>query len=122
MLSKKIAKLTVITKNQANKLKAEKLAALISETLKISKEVKIEKYPKFENSYKMEYEFNFENENSVIETIEKTDRLCSPWNLKYDRQENEIELIFNKKLESTYKKTEFNVISWAYWRVEKENS
>ena len=37
-----------------------------------------------------------DGKNSVAESIELTDRICSPWTVTYERAENNVELVFNK--------------------------
>jgi|SRR5579871_4858868 len=114
----KTARLSIVTENQNTHGKAEKLAQIIAETLAAKPDFHIDKYQKFDNSYKLDFVIKFDDtENSIIESIEKTDRLCSPWNVKLNRKQNEIELIFNKSVNSTYTKKEFNVIVWGSWEV-----
>lgn len=114
----KIVKLSIVTENQNNSNKAEKLAKLISETLMTDNHFHIEKYEKFENSYKLDFAIKFEDpQNSIVESLERTDRLCSPWYVRLNHAKNEIELIFNKSANATYSKNEFNVIVWASWEV-----
>jgi hypothetical protein len=114
----KSARLSIVTENQNARRKAEKLAKIIAETLAIEPEFHIDNYEKFDNSYKFDFVIKFEDtENSIIESIEKTDRLCSPWNVKFNRKQNEIELIFNKSANATYPQNEFNVIVWERWEV-----
>ncbi|MFC0772798.1 hypothetical protein [Terrimonas alba] len=114
----KSARLSIVTENQNALNKAEKLANLISATLTTEPDFHIEKYEKFENSYKLDFVIRFEGlQSSIIESIEKTDRLCSPWNVRLNRSQNEIELTFNKSANATFSKNEFNVIVWANWAV-----
>lgn len=114
----KTARLSIVTENQIAHSKAEKLAKLIAKTLAVEPDFQIDKYQKFDNSYKLDFIIKFEDpENSIIESIEKTDMLCSPWNVKLNRKQNEIGLIFNKSANSTYSKNEFNVIVWGNWEV-----
>ena len=56
-----------------------------------------------------------ENQNS----IELTDRICSPWIVNFDRIENEVELIFNKSELTNYQKENFNTLNWANFGIEK---
>ena len=116
----KTVRLSIVTEKQNNISKADKLAKLIAETLEIGNPFHVEKYQKFDNSYKIDFTLNFENpDNSIPESIEKTDRLCSPWTVLLNRNENEIELTFNKTSHTTYTKNDFNIIVWGYWQVEK---
>jgi len=115
----KNVRFTVVAQNQKTKEKAEKLAEQISHELKIETLPDIQRYDKFENSYRIEFVFPFDNpENSIVESIEKTDLICSPWSVRFDRLEKEIELIFNKADCSRYGKINLNVISWAIWTTE----
>ena len=110
----------VITQNQKTQDKANTLANKISSELKIKTLPSITAYDNFENSYKIEFVFPFEQpENSIVESIEKTDLICSPWTVTFIRMENEIELIFNKTDNSRYRKQYFNTILWAMWTVEQ---
>ena len=116
----KKAHLRIVTENQNTKLKAKKLAAFISKELEIETLPKIEEYPKEGYSFKIEFDFELEKpENSIYELIEKADRICSPWILTFDRNNNEIELIFNKYTinHSRYTKEPFNVIAWALMEI-----
>ena len=109
----------IITQNQNTKEKAKKFAEKISNELKIATPPKIQQYYKFENSYRIEFVFPFDSpENSIVESIEKIDLICSPWIMKFDRFEKEIELMFNKTDNSQYRKQYLNVISWAIWTTE----
>jgi hypothetical protein len=116
----KIARLTIVTENQNSLHKAKRLAKIISEILTIEGNYTINKYEKFENSYKIDFIVELKDpQNSIIEGLEKTDRLCSPWTVRLIRKDNEVELIFNKSITTTYPKNEFNVIVWGYWEVNK---
>ena len=109
----------LITQNQNTKEKAKKFAEKISNELKIETLPIIQQYHKFENSYRIEFVFPFDKpENSIVESLEKTDLICSPWIVKFDSFEKEIELIFNKTESSQYKKQYLNVILWAIWTTE----
>lgn len=110
----------MITENQNKSDKADKIANLILKELNCNKVFQIDKYDKFENSYKIELEFLFDNEkDSIVESIEKTDRIYAPWIIYYDRNENEVELIFNKSDQSRIRKVDYNVIKWANLIIEK---
>lgn len=116
----KKAHLRIVTENQNTKLKAEKLAVLIADVLNISAQPKIEKYPKEGYSFKIEFDFELQMpENSIVEMVEKADRICSPWIVSYDRDKNEVELIFNKYAlnHCTYSQTHFNTIAWVLMEV-----
>lgn len=107
--------LTIITKNQNKKEKAEKLAKTISAHLSLNKELQIEKYPKFESSYKIELSGILNDGDSIRESIKLANRLCSPWTVMYDDESEDIELIFNKSQDSRYKNEAFNTIEWAHF-------
>ncbi len=110
--------LSVVTENQDKTIKAKRLAGHISEVLGVEKNFVVEKYEKFENSYKLEWKFCLEQpENSIIESLEKTDRLCSPWTVRLNDDKTEIELTFNKSEQARFRKNEFNVIVWANFRI-----
>ena len=112
------ARLLIVTENQNTPDKAVRLAKIIAETLTIQNNSQINKYEKFENSYKIDFIVEFkEPQNSIIESLEKTDRICSPWIVRLMRKENKIELTFNKSTTTTYARNEFNVIVWGYWEV-----
>ncbi len=114
----KRARLSIVAENQSNASKAGKLAKLISDTLRAEKNCEICKYEKFEKSYKLDFVIKFENpQRSIVESLEKTDRLCSPWNARLNRIQNEIELTFNRSVDTGYAKSEFNVIVWGNWVV-----
>ena len=115
----KIIRFTVITQNQNKREKAEKLVELVLDTLQVEAQSNIERYEKFENSYRIEFLFSFDKPAySIEESIEKTSRLCSPWVVKYDSVEKEIELLFNQTEGSKYEINKLNVIKWANWTVE----
>jgi len=115
----KNVRFVIITQNQNTKEKAKKFAEKIANELKIATSPKIQQYYKFENSYRIEFVFPFDGpENSIQESIEKTDSICSPWIMTFDRFEKKIELIFNKTDSSKYRKEYLNVILWAIWTTE----
>lgn len=115
----KTAQLTLISKNQNSYSKAEKLADLVSEILTVKNLFKISKYEKFVDSYKLEIVIKIGSaENSIVESIEKTDMLCSPWLVKFNRSDKEVELMFNKSDDSNFSREEFNVIAWGNWQLE----
>ena len=111
--------LSIITENQTNLIRVERLAELISTVLGIKNNPIIKKYKKIENSYKLEFTFPLDSlKNSIIESLEKTDRLCSPWSVRFNHDKTDIELIFNKSESITYGRNEFNVITWANWEID----
>lgn len=115
--------LRIITKNQRHLRKAEDLALKVQKALNCETEPSIEKYYKFEDSYKIEFIAEIENpENSILECIEKSDRLCSPWVMTYFKDQNEVQLLFNKTDSSIYRHLNFNTISWAYFEVFREDA
>lgn len=117
----KIIQLTLITENQKSLEKGKKFAELICKTLNCENGFEISKYEKFENSYRIEINGQIIDENnSILESIEMSDRICSPWTVTYERTEKSIELIFNKSDSSKFRRNEFNVLNWAEFRIENE--
>jgi len=114
-------RLTLITENQNSLEKGKKFAVLISETLNCKNGFEISKYEKLKNSYRIEIIGQITSEkNSITESIELTDRICSPWIVTYERNENNVELIFNKSDFSNFRRNEFNVLNWAEFEIENE--
>lgn len=110
-----------MTENQKSLEKGKKFAELIGETLNCQSGYEISKYEKFENSYRIEFIVQLTSgKNSVTESIELTDRICSPWIVTYERTENNVELMFNKSDMSNFRRNEFNVLNWAEFRIENE--
>ena len=113
-------RLTLITENQNSFEKGKKLAELIYETLNCQSGFEISKYEKLKNSYRIEIIGKIADQNnSISESIELTDRICSPWTLNFDRIENEVELIFNKSELTNYQKENFNTLNWTNFGIEK---
>ena len=114
-------RLTLITENQKSIEKGKKFAELIRETLNCKSGYEISKYEKFENSYRIDFIGQITNgKNSVEESIELTDRICSPWTVNYERTKNNVELMFNKSDISNFRRNEFNVLNWAKFGIENE--
>ncbi len=116
-------RLTIITQNQKSKDKAVQLSNLISSSIGIDLNPIIEKYYKFDDSFKIIFEFADYKPNDsdkIHGLIELTDRICSPWIVYYNRDEDSIELIFSKADSSKFKKNEYNVIKWASLQMENE--
>jgi len=115
--------LTLITENQTQMRKAELFAELIQSELGEDWEIKnIDKYHKFGNSYKIEfkYVFNGKQRNEINNlAISLTDKLVSPWLVYFDKDENSIELIYNKDENTRKGKEEFNVIKWGHLQIVK---
>jgi len=115
--------LTIVTENQTEKIKAEKLSELIKSELGDDwKILTIDKFDKFENSYKIDFEKTVnENHQDRINhlAISLTDKLVSPWLLYFDKLENSIELIYNKNENTRNRKIEFNVIKWGHLQITK---
>jgi hypothetical protein len=116
--------LTVITENQTQKIKAEKLSELIKSELGDDWEVlTIDKYEKFENSFKIELKAIIieSNQNRINHlAISLTDKLVSPWLLYFDKSENSIELIYNKDNDTRIRNSAFNVIKWGHLQITKQ--
>ncbi|WMI68180.1 hypothetical protein [Mangrovimonas sp. YM274] len=114
-------RLTLVTENQKSLEKGKKFAELICGTLHCKNVYEISKYEKFKNSYRIEIIGQVaDKKNLVAESIELTDRICSPWIVTYERQKNCVELIFNKSDLCNFRKAEFNVLTWANFRLENE--
>ncbi|NMM50659.1 hypothetical protein [Marinigracilibium pacificum] len=114
-------RLTLVTENQKSIEKGKKFAELICKTLNHKNGYEISKYEKFENSYRIEISGHIvDKKNSVTESIELTDRICSLWIVTYKRAENNIELMFNKSDFSNFLRNEFNVLNWAEFGIENE--
>ncbi|ALJ03867.1 hypothetical protein APS56_01290 [Pseudalgibacter alginicilyticus] len=113
-------RLTLVTENQKSLEKGKKFADQICEILDCNNGYEISKYEKFVNSYRIEIIGQITNKNSVMESIELTDRICSPWIVTYDRPKNNVELIFNKSDLSNFRDKEFNVLNWAQFEIENE--
>jgi predicted GNAT superfamily acetyltransferase len=112
-------RLTLITENQKSLSKGKKFAELICETLNCKNRFEISKYNKFINSYKIEIIGEItDSNNSISESIELTDRICSPWNINFNRTSNEVELIFNQSELSNYRNENFNTLNWANFEIE----
>jgi hypothetical protein len=115
--------LTIVTENQTQKIKAEKLSELLQNELGDNWEIlNIDKYDKFENSYKIELKKTIiESQQDKINhlAIILTDKLVSPWLLYFDKDENCIELIYNKDENTRIRQSEFNVIKWAHLQITK---
>jgi hypothetical protein len=116
--------LKIITENQTQKIKAEKLSKIIKSELGDDwKVLTIDKYDKFENSYKIEFEktvIEYQQDRINNLAISLTDKLVSPWLLYFDKEENSIELIYNKNESTSIRKTEFNVIKWGHLQITKQ--
>lgn len=55
--------------------------------------------------------------DSISQAAEISDRICSPWMLTFNREENEIELEFSKNTAITYKDSSFNTIQKATFKT-----
>lgn len=116
-------RLTIITQNQKSKDKADQLSDLISSSIGIDLNPIIEKYHKFDDSFKIIFEFSDckpNNSDKIYGLIELADRICSPWLAYYNRDEDSIELVFNKNDSSKFRKNEYNLINWALLQMENE--
>lgn len=81
----------------------------------------ISKYEKLKNSYRIEIIRKIADQNnSISETIELTDRICSPWIVNFELTEHEVELMFNKSELTNYRNENFNTLNWANFLIEKE--
>ncbi len=113
--------LTVVTENQKQIIKAEKLSELLKNELGNDWEIQsIEKYDKFEGSYRIDLKLTIhEIRPEVINhlAITLTDKIVSPWLLFFDKDENSIELIYNKDSHTQNRKIDFNVIKWGQLQI-----
>ena len=110
--------LTIITENQKQLRKAEEVAALIQVDLAIQPAPEITKYDKFPNSWKIKFSGKFKSDSEFIsEADELTDRIASPWTVRYIRPEGEIELLFNHSPHCQYSRLRFNVVHWAHFEI-----
>ncbi len=112
-------RLILVTENQNSLEKGKKFAESVCEILNCENGFNISKYEKLKNSYRIEIIGKITDHiNSISESIELTDRICSPWIANYDRSENDVELIFNKSEFSNYRNNNFNVLNWAQFGIE----
>ena len=115
----KESRLTLITENQNSLEKGKKFAGSICKILNCENGFEITKYRKLKNSYRIEIIGKIiDQNNSISESIELTDRICSPWIVSFDRIENNVELMFHKSDLSNYKNIDFNTPSWASFGIE----
>ncbi|VXB49615.1 conserved hypothetical protein [Flavobacterium sp. 9AF] len=113
-------RLIVITRNQKNKDKAQKLSELILSTLSIDSLSQIDKYPKFDDSFKITIVFTCNPTNNLIhQMIEIADKLLSPWITFYDRTTNSVNLIYNKTDFTQKRRNEFDVVEWAELKIDE---
>ncbi|WP_417884889.1 hypothetical protein [Zunongwangia sp.] len=113
-------KLTLITTHQNSITKAEKFAKFVCQVLSVAEKYKISEYDKLENAYKIDIFNKIETNNPIEKSIELTDRICSPWLIFYNREENIVELIFNKSESSSFKNQRLNVLNWANFTIESQ--
>jgi hypothetical protein len=110
--------LGIVTENQNRVQKAEKLAAQLVDYLPNIHNFHLEKYDKFPNSYRIVLEGSLSNpDDQIHESIQIADSICSDWLVMYDRDQQSIELIFNKVDSSRFESDAFNVIRWAHFQV-----
>ena len=110
--------LGIVTENQKRVQQAEKLAALLVDHLPYIHNFHLEKYDKLPNSYRIELEGSLSStDNGIHESIQITDSICSSWMVMYDRDQQSIELIFNKSESSHFEREEFNIIRWAHFQL-----
>ena len=116
-------RLNLITENQNSIEKGKKFAELICKTLNCENGFEISKYNKLKDSFRIEIigiiGIIINENNSTLEAIELTDRICSPWIMKFDRMENKIEMMFNKSKLLDYLNINLNTLNWANLEIEK---
>ena len=114
-------RLVLVTENQNSLEKAKKFAESICERFNCKNGFEISKYEKLKDSYRIEIVGKISDQNnSIPESIELTDRICSPWIVNFDRTKNEAELMFNKSELSNYRNENFNTLNWANFVIENE--
>lgn len=114
--------LSLVTENQRFLEKGNQFAKTVCKTLKGKTEYKISNYKKFKNSYRIEISGWLGNDiNPIMQSIELTDRISSPWIVIYERSENNVELIFHKSDFSQFRRNEFNVLKWAQFRIDNDS-
>ena len=105
---------TFILDQKPSKEKALKTARLIAKALLAKSGVKISEYPKFENSYKVECSVDIpEGQTSAMVAITLASKICTPWLVWYDDQNNSLEMIFNRDVHTRFRNEAFNTIMWA---------
>ncbi len=113
--------LTVVTENQTQKVKAEKLYEILNNELEKGWVIiSIDKYNKFDNAYKIELKKSYidktKDELNLL-LIGIADKIASPWLVYYDKDQNTLELIFNKSENIRFRRVEFNVIKWGLLKI-----
>jgi hypothetical protein len=119
---------SLITQHQKSRAKAEKLAQRVQEILGIDTPFGLEKYYKWDNSWRIELCFPLEDEaNYILESIEKTNRLCKEWLLLFIPEHQTLHLTFNAPCDDglshaagrCFREVILNTICWANWSVER---
>lgn len=101
--------LKIITENQNKKIKADKIAEILSEALDY-KILSVNPYYKFPNSFEILFETDINDTDKVLRTLTT---ICQPWSVRFDNEKN-LELTFNKSENSEFTNEVFNVIKWAH--------
>lgn len=118
MSNQQIFSLGIVTENQKRVENAEKLAALLVDHLPNIQNFHLAKYDKFPSSYRIELEGSFINPaDHIYESIKISDSISSGWMVLYDRDQETVELIFNKTDSTRFEHDEFNVIRWAHFQI-----
>ena len=113
--------LVLITENLTSLEKGKKFAELVCKTLHCENDYSISKYEKLKNSFRIEINGMLAKPNhSISEAIELTDRICSPWQVTYNRTKNDITLLFNTSDFSNYRNVVFNTLRWGSFEMEDE--
>jgi len=115
--------LTIVTESQTSEMKAKKLSELLQTELGDNWEIiTIAKYHKFESAYKIELKtiiVGNHQERINHYAISLADKLASPWLIYFDKDDNSIELIFNKNKNSRFGKSDFDMIKWGHFQITK---
>ena len=113
--------ITIVTEDQSQKADADQLAHLLLNALGESWEIiSVQKYHKFDNSFKLELMRSFSgirSEELNLLGISIADNIVSPWLVYFDKDENSIELIYNKDKNTLRRREEFNDIRWAQLQI-----
>lgn len=56
--------------------------------------------------------------DSISQAAEITDRICTPWLMTFNREENEIKLLFSRNQNISTRETSFNAIQKATFRTD----
>lgn len=109
----KTLSLVLVTSNQNQKDKAEKIGKLVRDVIPNISLPEITKYEKFPNSYKLAFNVKVDEIHFIRDMIILTDKICSPWKVYYNSFDDQMKMIFNRDEDSRFGKVEFNVVRWG---------